>query len=124
MATESVGMPAPEPTAERLRAHTTMHERPCWDAEVPLDPIAAAGFPVLVVRGDWSGAPAEHRRLAGEPLMITAQVVAERLGAELLTVPGFYPQVQQPAALNELGAGRRELTEGALARHQRSTLQG
>jgi pimeloyl-ACP methyl ester carboxylesterase len=102
LSTESVGMPAPAPTADRLRAaRTTMHERPCWDAAVPLDPIAAAGFPVLVVRGDWSGAPAEYRRLAGEPLMITAEVIAERLGARLLTVPGFYPQVQQPEAVNE-----------------------
>jgi pimeloyl-ACP methyl ester carboxylesterase len=102
LSTESVGMPAPEPTADRLRAaHTTMHERPCWDAAVPLDPIADAGFPVLVVRGDWSGAPAEYRRMAGEPLMITAEVIAERLGAQLLTVPGFYPQVQQPEAVNE-----------------------
>jgi pimeloyl-ACP methyl ester carboxylesterase len=102
LSTESVGVPAPEPTADRLRAaHTTMHERPCWDAVVPLDPIAAAGFPVLVVRGGWTGAPEAYRRLAGEPLMITAEVVAERLGAQLLTVPGFYPQVQQPAAVNE-----------------------
>jgi pimeloyl-ACP methyl ester carboxylesterase len=102
LSTESVGMPAPEPTPARLRAaRTTMHERPCWDADVPLAPLADAGFPVLVVRGDWSGAPAEYRRLAGEPLMITAEVIAERLGARLLTVPGFYPQVQQPAAVNE-----------------------
>jgi pimeloyl-ACP methyl ester carboxylesterase len=100
LSTEAVGMPAPEPTPVRLRAaRTTMHERPCWDADVPLDPLTAA-FPVLVVRGDWAGAPEEYRRLAGEPLMITAAVVAERLGARLLTVPGFYPQVQQPAAVN------------------------
>ncbi|GAA5121112.1 alpha/beta fold hydrolase [Pseudonocardia adelaidensis] len=102
LSTESVGMPTPEPTAARLRAaHTTMHERPCWDAEIPLDRLAAAGFPALVVRGDWSGAPDAYRRLAGEPLMITAEVVAEKLGARLLTVPGYYPQVQQPALVNE-----------------------
>lgn len=101
LSTESVGMPAPEPTPARLRAaRTTMHERPCWDAEVPLDPLAEAGFPVLVVRGDWAGAPEEYRRLAGVPLMITAEVVADRLGGRLLTVPGFYPQVQQPEAVN------------------------
>jgi pimeloyl-ACP methyl ester carboxylesterase len=101
LSTEVVGMPTPDPTPRRLRAaRTTMRERPCWDAEVPLEPLAGAGFPVLVVRGDWDGAPEEYRRLAGEPLMITAEVVAERLGARLLTVPGFYPQVQQPAAVN------------------------
>jgi len=102
LSTEAVGMPVPEPTPARLRAAlTTMHERPCWDAEVPIHPLAAADFPILVVRGDWSGAPAEYRRLAGEPLMITAEVVSERLGARLLTVPGFYPQVQEPDAVNE-----------------------
>jgi pimeloyl-ACP methyl ester carboxylesterase len=99
LATESVGMPTPEPTPARLRAAlTTMHERPCWDAEVPL---TTADFPVLVVRGDWTGAPEEYRRLAGVPLMIAAVVIAEPLGAQLLTVPGFYPQVQQPTAVNE-----------------------
>jgi hypothetical protein len=61
---------------------------------------------VLVVRGDWAGAPEEYRRLAGVPLMITAEVIAERLGAQLLTVPGFYPQVQQPTAVNEALAQR------------------
>lgn len=102
LSTEAVGMSAPEPTPARLRAAlTTMHERPCWDAEVPLGPLAAAGWPSLVVRGDWSGAPEEYRRLAGEPLMITAEVIAEQIEARLLTVPGFYPHVQQPAAVNE-----------------------
>ena len=38
--------------------------------------------------------------MAGEPLTITAQVVAERVGTELLTVPGFYPQVQEPDLVN------------------------
>lgn len=102
LSTESVGMPAPEPTPARLRAaRTTMRERPCWDADVPLAPLAEADFPALVVRGDWAGAPEEYRRLAGAPLMVTAEVIAARLGARLLTVPGFYPQVQQPEAVNE-----------------------
>lgn len=102
LATESVGMPAPEPTPARLRtAWTSMAERPCWDADVPLEPLAAAGWPSLVVIGDWAGAPAEYRRLAGEPLSIAARVVADKLGAELRTVPGFYPQVQQPELVNE-----------------------
>jgi pimeloyl-ACP methyl ester carboxylesterase len=119
LATASVGMPVPEATPARLRAaHTTMHERPCWDAETPLEPLAAAGWPILVVRGDWSGAPAEYRRLAGEPLMIAADVVARATGADLLTVPGYYPHVQQPDAVNsalrELW-GRAEARAGASA---------
>jgi pimeloyl-ACP methyl ester carboxylesterase len=122
LSTEAVGMPSPEPTADRLRAaHTTMRERPCWDAEIPLDPIAAAGFPTLVVRGDWSGAPAEYRRMAGEPLMITAEVIAERLRARLLTVPGFYPQVQQPASVNEALARLWEQGDANSRRSRRCT---
>lgn len=101
LATESVGMPTPPATPERLRAaRTSMGERPCWDAAVDLGPIADAPWPSLVIVGDWAGAPAAYRQLAGEPLTIAAQVLADRIGGELLTVPGFYPHVQEPEAVN------------------------
>ncbi|GAB3675747.1 alpha/beta fold hydrolase [Saccharopolyspora tripterygii] len=101
LATGSVGMPAPTATPERLRvARTSMGERPCWDAAVELGPIAEADWPSLVVVGDWANAPEAYRRLAGEPLTIAAQVLAERIGADLLTVPGFYPHVQEPDEVN------------------------
>ncbi|MEJ3653307.1 alpha/beta hydrolase [Actinomycetes bacterium KLBMP 9759] len=102
LATRSVGMPTPPATPGRLRvAHTSMGERPCWDAPVPLRPIADAPWPTLVVVGDWAGAPEAYRRLAGEPLTIAARVVAEQVGADLLTVPGFYPHVQEPERVND-----------------------
>ncbi|MEV4728715.1 hypothetical protein [Saccharopolyspora sp. NPDC049426] len=41
-----------------------------------------------------------YRQLAGEPLTIAAQVLADRIGGELLTVPGFYPHVQEPETVN------------------------
>ncbi len=114
LVTESVGMPAPPPTPRRLRvARTSMGERPCWDAPVPLEPIASAPWETLVIVGDWAGAPEDYRRLAGEPLTIAARVVAEKVGAQLLEVPGFYPQVQEPELVNEaLTAlwGRAEVT--------------
>ncbi|MEU4767095.1 alpha/beta hydrolase [Actinosynnema sp. NPDC023794] len=95
------GLPAPEPTPARLRAaRTTMAERPCWDADVPLEPLAEAPWPALVIRGDWSGAPEEYRRLAGVPLQAAAEVIADRIGSPLLTAPGYYPHVQQSAAVN------------------------
>jgi pimeloyl-ACP methyl ester carboxylesterase len=101
LSTESVGMPVPEPTPERLRtAWTSMGERPCWDAEIDVAPVAAASWPALVVVGDWAGAPEEYRRLAGEPLTAASRVLAERIGAEIVTVPGFYPQVQEPERVN------------------------
>lgn len=100
--TESVGMPPAEPTPKRLRAAaTSMRERPCWDADIPLESLAAAPWPKLVVVGDWAGAPDEYKRLAGDPLTVTARVVADRIGGELLEVPGFYPHVLQPERVNE-----------------------
>ncbi|MGN0122561.1 MAG: alpha/beta fold hydrolase [Rhodococcus sp. (in: high G+C Gram-positive bacteria)] len=55
----------------------------------------------MLVVGDWAGAPDEYKRLAVDPLTITARVVADRIGGELLEVPGFYPHVQQPDTVNE-----------------------
>ncbi|ALL79519.1 alpha/beta hydrolase (plasmid) [Pseudonocardia sp. EC080610-09] len=102
MSTESLGMPAPPATPGRLRAAwTSMGERPCWDAEIDVSPLAAATWPASVIVGDWADAPAEYLRLAGDPLTAAAHVLAERIGAELLTVPGFYPQTQQPEAIND-----------------------
>lgn len=102
LSTEPLGMSTPPATRQRLRvAWTSMGERPCWDAETDLDPLAAASWPASVIVGDWAGAPAEYRRLAGEPLTAAARVLAERIGAELLTVPGFYPQTQQPDAIDD-----------------------
>lgn len=102
LSTEPVGMPTPPATPERLRvAWTSMRERPCWDAEIDLSPLAAAPWPASVIIGDWAGAPAEYLRLVGEPLTAAARVLAARIGAELVTVPGFYPQTQQPEAIND-----------------------
>ncbi|MFF0465030.1 alpha/beta fold hydrolase [Streptomyces mexicanus] len=100
--TEGLGLAMPEPTPERLRAaRTSMRERPCWDADIPLRPIADAPWPVLLVSGDWAGAPELYRRYAGEPLIACAEVIAETVGARHLRVPGFYPHTQQPERVNK-----------------------
>jgi pimeloyl-ACP methyl ester carboxylesterase len=100
--TDEVGMPPMAPTPARLRAaRTSMGERPCWDAPIPLEPIRDAAFPVLVIVGDWAGAPEEYRRLAGEPLLVAARAFARKVGGKLLEVPGFYPQIQEPARVND-----------------------
>ena len=102
MATEQVGMPPMERTPRRLRvAETSMRERPCWDAPIPLEPIRDASWPVLVIVGDWAGAPEEYLRLAGEPLLVAAHTFAEKVGGSVLEVPGFYPQTQQPERVND-----------------------
>ena len=54
-----------------------MGERPPWEAEIPLDTLAAAGFPKLVVSGDWHPA-----------FEVVAEVLAWRLGARRAIVRG------------------------------------
>lgn len=107
LSTEGLGMPMPEPTPARLRAvRTSMRERPVWEADPPLEPLAAAPWPKLVVSGTWEDAPELYRRYAGEPLLACAQAVADRIGARRLRVPGYYPHTQHPAQVN---AALREL---------------
>ncbi|WP_344953756.1 alpha/beta hydrolase [Actinomadura miaoliensis] len=102
MSTEGLGLPMPEPTPERLRAtRAAMRERPCWDADVPLQPLADASWPTLIITGTWEDAPEAYRRYAGEPLLAAADFIADRIGAERLRVPGFYPHTEQPALIND-----------------------
>ncbi|MDT0612755.1 alpha/beta hydrolase [Streptomyces sp. DSM 40712] len=106
-ATGSVGMATPEPTPARLRAAAaSMTERPCWDADIPLGPLAEAPFPKLMISGDWTGAPEQYRKYAGEPLIACADFVARAIGAGHVVVPGYYPHTQQPGRVN---AALREL---------------
>jgi len=103
LSTEPVGIPLPEPTATMLRAaQTAMHERPCWEAEIPVEELAAAPWPRLVISGAWDRVPQQFRIFAGEPLMACAHVVAERINASFLRVPGasHWPQQEQPEVVN------------------------
>lgn len=101
LSTEGMGMTMPEPTPERLRAvSTSMRERPVREADPPLQPLAAAPWPALVITGTWDDAPEEYRRYAGEPLLACADAVSERIGARRLRVPGYYPHTQRAAEVN------------------------
>ncbi|WP_255162841.1 alpha/beta fold hydrolase [Rhodococcus gordoniae] len=72
LTTESVGMPPAEATPERLcAASTSMRERPCWDATIPFEPIAAAPWPKLVV-GDPRAAPFTSMKSDARPAPIRA----------------------------------------------------
>jgi pimeloyl-ACP methyl ester carboxylesterase len=89
LSTESLGLPPLDPTPERLRAaETAVQERPCWDVDVPLEEIAAASWPKLVVSGEWDSAPEQYRRAAAAPLKACGRATAERIGAELVVVAG------------------------------------
>ncbi|WP_221360237.1 alpha/beta fold hydrolase [Streptomyces beigongshangae] len=99
--TEGLGMAAPDPTPRRLRAvATAMRERPVWEAQIPLETIRDAALPVLVICGTWEQAPAAYREHVGLPLMAVAESLTDSLGGRLLQVPGYYPHIQEPAAVN------------------------
>ena len=63
-------------------------ERPPWEARPPLAELAAAPFRKLVVRGDWSRAPAAARELAGHAFAAVCDVVERDLLAERAVIPG------------------------------------
>jgi pimeloyl-ACP methyl ester carboxylesterase len=69
----------PEELPEELLhgAELAMAERPPWEADVPLDALAAAGFPVLAISGGHS------------PVFeAVCDTVAERLGGERARIEG------------------------------------
>ena len=65
-------------------------ERGPWEAEIPLDALAAAPFPVLVVSGG-------HH--AGFDAV--CDVLVDRLGAERLVLPGYGHTAQRNPAFSE-----------------------
>jgi pimeloyl-ACP methyl ester carboxylesterase len=83
------GVGAPVPPGELSPAllqgaRTLMVERHPWDAEIPLDALAATPFPKLVVSGAHS-----------EPFDIVCDVLEQRLGAERVVLPGAGHAVQR-----------------------------
>jgi pimeloyl-ACP methyl ester carboxylesterase len=103
--TEDYGLPLPEFTPELLRATASaLAEHPAWDALVPLAPLRRAGYPKLVVNGDWAGAAPDYRAFVGEALMACGAFTAERIGArrELVAGAAHAPHQEQPEAVNRL----------------------
>jgi pimeloyl-ACP methyl ester carboxylesterase len=82
--------PSPLPPALEQGARTLMVERSPWDAEIPLDDLAAAGIPALVVSG------AHHPAFDA-----VCDVLEQRLGAERLVLPGYGHTTQRHPAFNE-----------------------
>jgi len=95
-------LPGDRPSEGLLQgARTLMVERPPWEAEIPLDELAAAPFPKLVVSGAHS-----------EAFDAVCDVLEERLGAERAVLGGAghsVPRLGEP--FNEILAdfvGRAE----------------
>jgi pimeloyl-ACP methyl ester carboxylesterase len=83
---DGVGAPAPSRLSPDLLqgARTLMVERHPWEAEIPLDDLAAAPFRKLVVSGGHS-----------EPFDIVCDVLEERLGGERAVLTGAGHAVQR-----------------------------
>jgi pimeloyl-ACP methyl ester carboxylesterase len=99
------GYEVPEFTPRRLRAtRTAIAERPAWEAEIALEPLAAAHFPKVVVIGAWDEANPRYREAAGETLMACGAFVAEKIGARLVRVPGadHFPHRDRDELVNAL----------------------
>jgi pimeloyl-ACP methyl ester carboxylesterase len=76
-------------------ARHVMAERPPWEAEIPLDALAAAPFPKLVISGDHDPA-----------FEAVCDVLAVRIGARREVLPG------RGHTIPALGAPYNELVEG------------
>ncbi|HEY1489081.1 MAG TPA: alpha/beta hydrolase [Micromonosporaceae bacterium] len=100
-----LGLPVPEFTPRRLRAtRTAMAERPCWEALIPLAPLAAAPWPTIVVNGAWDRAHPGYRGAVGDALMACGAFIADRIGARSVRVPGtdHFPHRDRPELVNAL----------------------
>jgi pimeloyl-ACP methyl ester carboxylesterase len=87
--TEPYGMPVPAFTPEMLRAaRTGMRERLAWEADVPLEALAAASCPKVVISGSWETADPEHRAFNGDALAVCGEAVAARIGAAHFRIEG------------------------------------
>ena len=52
IATEPLDLEMPDLTPQRMRAErSAMRERPSWEAEVPVEPLASASWPKLLISG-------------------------------------------------------------------------
>jgi pimeloyl-ACP methyl ester carboxylesterase len=79
----------------RRSVRRSIGERLPTEAEIPLDALAVAPFPVLVARGGWDAVPAAALAIGGRAFIAVCDLLVERLGAELAVFPGAAHQPQQ-----------------------------
>ncbi|MFC5248873.1 alpha/beta fold hydrolase [Streptomyces nigrescens] len=101
--TEPYGLPLPELTPRLLRAvRSAMRERPVWDAELPLGPLAAATMPKTVINGTWETVHPDYRDFTGTALMACGEYLAAAIGARHVRVSGagHAPHQDRPEEVN------------------------
>lgn len=82
--------PLPLPPDMEASVRALMVERAPWEAEIPLDALAAAPFPKLVVSGAHNAA-----------FEAVCDVLEERIGAERAVLPGAGHSLPRAAGFNE-----------------------
>ncbi len=82
----------------RRSVRRSMGERLPTEARVPLDDLARAPFPVLVVRGGWDAVPEPARAIGGSAFAAVCDLLVQRLGAQEAVFPGA---AHQPQLLGE-----------------------
>ncbi|MFG3422712.1 alpha/beta fold hydrolase [Micromonospora sp. NPDC048063] len=105
LAAYGADQPVPEPWEFAVRAAgTALRERPCWEADLPVDALRSHDCPKLVLAGTWETAQPDYRSSVGEALIVTAGIVASRIGARLHRVSGadHAPHQQRPEQVNRL----------------------
>lgn len=100
--------PSPLPPELEQAAQALANERGPWEAEIPLDALAAAPFPKLVVSG------AHHPAFDA-----ICDMLERELDAERIVLPGFGHTVQRHPEFNDHLAGFVERAAAAAA-HSRS----
>lgn len=70
-------------------ARTTMTERPPWEAEIPLDALAEAHRPTLVVSGRWDNLASGEDALGRRAFGAVGDVLARALDADQAVIDGW-----------------------------------
>jgi pimeloyl-ACP methyl ester carboxylesterase len=91
------------PARDLVGIETTRRERvPFWEPVIPVEDLASAPFPKLVVSGDWTNVGESARRIAGRAFGEICDALARAIGAERAVIPGAAhgPQLSRPEAFN------------------------
>jgi pimeloyl-ACP methyl ester carboxylesterase len=100
-------------------ARATMTERPPWEAELPLDALASACVPTLVVSGRWDNLAAGEQALGRRAFGAVCDTLTRSLDARRVIIDGWAHGCQHSgepfnAALRSFW-GRGALTAQSLA---------
>ncbi len=85
-----------------IRATMTM-DTPCFDLEIPLDRLAAADFPKLIISGAWNNEPEFVRKTSGEVFNSICDALQMSIGAQrfVFNDAAHSPQIQTPKPFND-----------------------